>query len=170
MKITKIVSGGQTGADRGSLEAAIWCELPYGGWIPKGRKSEDGMIPYTYKDLKETKSADYLFRTDANVKDSDATLVFCYGSPTGGSKKTVDYAKKHGKAWLAVDMNKDKMETVECICAFISGLADHSGVLNVAGSRESKSPGIQRAVEELMVDVISKANGKYFYPPPSDEG
>jgi hypothetical protein len=59
---------------------------------------------------------------------------------------------------------------LERIITFISGLADDSGVLNVAGSRESKSPGIERAVEVMMVEVISRVNGTCFYPPPSDEG
>lgn len=170
MKISKIVSGAQTGADRGGLDAAIWCELPYGGWIPKGRKSEDGVIPYKYEGLKETSSADYLVRTEANVADSDATLVFCYGAPTGGSKKTVDFAKKRGKACMSVDMNKDNGKPLDRICAFILGISDDSGVLNVAGSRESKSPGIERAVAVMMVELISKVNGVCFYPPPSDEG
>lgn len=170
MKIAKIVSGAQTGTDRGGLDAAIWCALPYGGWVPKGRKSEDGLIPYKYEGLKETSSADYLARTEANVVDSDATLVFCYGAPTGGSRKTLEFAKKHGRACLAVDLCKDSAKALQRILAFISGLPDDSGVLNVAGSRESKSPGIQRAVAVLMTDVISKVNGRCFYPPPSDEG
>jgi hypothetical protein len=170
MKISKIVSGAQTGADRGGLDASIYCGLPYGGWVPKGRKSEDGTIPFKYEGLKETKSADYLARTEANVIDSEATLVFSHGAPTGGSRKTVDYAKKHGKACLAVDLCKDSGKSLDRILAFISGLADASGVLNVAGSRESKSPGIERAVEVMMVEVISRVNGTCFYPPPSDEG
>jgi len=164
MKITKIVSGGQTGADRGGLDAAIWCELPYGGWIPKDRKSEDGSIPYKYEGLKEMTSADYLKRTEANVVDSDATLVFCYGIPTGGSKKTVDYAKKHQRPCLAVDLEKDGFRTAELTSAFVEGIAGNSGVLNVAGSRESTSAGIEKAVGNIMVEVISKINGRCFYP------
>jgi Circularly permutated YpsA SLOG family len=167
VKIAKIVSGAQTGADRGGLEAAIWCELPYGGWIPKGRKSEEGVIPYKYEGLKETKSADYLARTEANVVDSDATIVFCYGVPGGGSKKTVEFAKKHGRPCLAVDM--DKEDVLDLVCAFVAGVAGESLVLNIAGSRESKSPGLERAVAVLVVDVISRVNGKCFYPPPAKE-
>jgi hypothetical protein len=164
MKIAKIVSGGQTGADRGGLDAAIWCELAYGGWIPKGRKSEDGVIPFKYEGLKETKSADYLARTEANVVDSDATIVFCQGAPSGGSRKTVEFAAKHGRPCLAVDM--DKASALDLVCTYVSRIAGESGVLNIAGSRESKSPGLERSVTELMVDVISKVNGECFYPPP----
>jgi len=109
MKIAKIVSGGQTGADRGGLDAAIWCEIPYGGWIPKGRRAEDGVIPYMYVGLKETSAFEYLARTEANMVDSDATIVFCYGIPTRGSKKTVDFAKKHGRPCLSVDLREDRI-------------------------------------------------------------
>jgi hypothetical protein len=168
MKIAKIVSGGQTGADRGGLDAAIWCEIPYGGWIPKGRKSEDGVIPFKYEDLKETKSSDYLARTEANVVDSDATIVFCYGIPTRGSKKTVDFAKKHGRPCLSVDLREDLGCVLGFICDFISAITDASVVLNVAGSRKSKSPSIERVVGEVMTEVISRVNGRCFYPPPRE--
>jgi Circularly permutated YpsA SLOG family len=165
IKIAKIVSGGQTGADRGGLDAAIWCEIPYGGWIPKGRKAEDGVVPFQYKGLKESSSADYLARTEANVVDSDVTFVFCYGIPTRGSKKTVDFSKKHVRPCLAVDLSEDQCLVVDRICGFVSGLEDISCVLNVAGSRESKSPGIERAVAVVMTEVISRVNGRCFYPP-----
>lgn len=80
--ITKLILGGQTGADRGAL-AAIHCELPHGGWCPKGRKAEGGIIPSKYH-LSEMASPEYLPRTKANVFDSDATIIFTYGPPTGG--------------------------------------------------------------------------------------
>jgi hypothetical protein len=164
MKIAKIVSGGQTGADRGGLDAAIWCDIPYGGWIPKGRKAEDIVVPYKYEGLKETSSSDYLARTEANVVDSDATLVFCYGIPTRGSKKTVEFAMKHDRPCLSVDLTEEQSYVLDRICAFISALGDASGVVNVAGSRESKSPGIARAVSVVLTDVISRVNGRCFYP------
>lgn len=46
--IIKIVSGGQTGADRGGLDTAIHCDLSHGGWCPKGRIAEDGVVPVEY--------------------------------------------------------------------------------------------------------------------------
>ncbi len=164
MKISEIVSGGQTGADRGGWEAALHCSIPIGGWIPKGRKAEDGIIPAKYENLQETKSADYLVRTEANVVDSEATLVFCFGIPTGGSRKTVELARKHCRPCLAVDLDKPRKEAVGAIVAWLRGIEGNEGVLNVAGSRASKAPGIEDRVYVWMVDVISEINGKMFYP------
>ena len=70
----KIVSGGQTGVDRGALNAAIALGIEHGGWCPAGRVSEDGTIPSRYE-MTETDSADYPTRTQQNVIDSDATLI-----------------------------------------------------------------------------------------------
>lgn len=95
--ISKIVSGAQTGVDRGALDAAIEASCPYGGWIPKGRRSEDGGVPARYTALVESSSANYLKRTEQNVIDSDATLILCHGEPTGGTLRTVEFCKKHNR-------------------------------------------------------------------------
>ena len=97
LPIAKIASGGQTGADRAGLDFAIEHGIPHGGWCPKGRLAEDGPIDARY-DLKETPSSNYLQRTEWNARDADGTVVFSIG-PTlsGGSKKTVSLAHKHGK-------------------------------------------------------------------------
>src|SRR6266542_4186564 len=95
--VERIVSGGQTGADRTALDWAIAHGVPHGGWCPKGRKAEDGPIDARYE-LVETTSSDYLQRTEWNVRDSDGTVVFSIATMlTGGSKKTVDLAHKHRK-------------------------------------------------------------------------
>ena len=73
-----IVSGGQTGVDRGALDAAIAAGIPHGGWCPRGRLAEDGPIAAQYQ-LRETRSAKYYIRTRKNVLDSDATLILCRG-------------------------------------------------------------------------------------------
>jgi hypothetical protein len=94
------VSGGQTGADRAALDWALHHGLPCGGWCPKGRKAEDGFINQSYP-LKESSSAAYLQRTEWNVRNSDATVLFSINSVlTGGSKKTVEFARKHNKPCL----------------------------------------------------------------------
>src|SRR2546423_13574935 len=69
---TKIVSGGQTGADRAALDFALAHKIPQGGWCPKGRRAEDGVIEPCYR-LVETPSSRYSQRTAWNVRDSDAT-------------------------------------------------------------------------------------------------
>ena len=100
--IEKVVSGGQTGADRMGLDWAIWHEIPHGGWCPKFRKAEDGKIPPQYQ-LTETPSSDYVQRTDWNVRDSDGTLIFSLGHKLSrGSAKTAFFAERHGKPFLHV--------------------------------------------------------------------
>lgn len=83
MKLIKIVSGGQTGADRAALDWALAHGVPCGGWCPKGRKAEDGPIDLKYP-LKETPSSSYIQRTEWNVRDSDATVVFSNRGPRVG--------------------------------------------------------------------------------------
>ncbi len=168
-RINKIVSGGQTGADQGGRDAALYCSLPYGGWCPKGRKSENGVIPAKYQ-LEEMPSADYLVRTKANVVDSDATVIFTCGELDGGSLKTAQFAIKLKKPYL--HMNLDKLSRPESVQAVVKWLQEScfgDCVLNVAGSRASKAPGIQQSVMVRMVDVISKVNGKLFYPIQEEE-
>ena len=88
-----IVSGAQTGADRAGLDWAISRSLPHGGWCPKGRRSEDGLIPAEYE-LQETPSAKYQQRTEWNVRDSDATVIFTLTDVLdGGSKLTAQIAR-----------------------------------------------------------------------------
>ena len=138
MKAIIIVSGGQTGADRAALDWALKHNVPCGGWCPKGRKAEDGPIDPKYP-LKETPSASYLQRTEWNVRDSDATVLFSSESAlTGGSKKTVEFARKHKKANLHLCAG-DKA-AAEKLRAFVE---EHRvKVLNVAGCRgRAESPG-----------------------------
>jgi len=92
--IPKIVSGGQTGADRAALDWALEHNVPSAGWCPKGRKAEDGPIDPKYP-LKEMPSAAYLQRTEWNVRDSDVSVLFSI-QPTlsGGSKRTMEFARE----------------------------------------------------------------------------
>lgn len=181
MPIIKIVSGGQTGADRGGLDAAIYADIPHSGWCPKGRKAEHGVIPPEYH-LQETRSADYLQRTEANVIDSDATLLVTFGRATGGSKRTLDFCRKHGKPYHQVDLSTSTVDRATFdICNWLNGdpqLNDYEDyqaeppahcVLNVAGSRESKADGIQHETARLVVYVLRLVNPECanIYPLPS---
>jgi len=149
--ISKIVSGGQTGVDRAALDAAIRLGIPHGGWIPKGRLAEDGPIPETYS-MRETRTAEYTERTERNVRDSDGTLLITRGKPTGGSEYTRDTARRHGRPFLHMDLNR--MPAFEAALAISRWVAENSiRKLNVAGSRASKDPGIYRDALGLIEAV-----------------
>ncbi len=175
--IIKIISGGQTGADRGGLDAAIHCKMPHGGWCPRGRKAEDGVIPVEYH-LREMASPNYLPRTKANVFDSDATVIFTNGPLTGGSLKTMSYVHHLKKPYHEVDLLRTThRRAFEEIVRWLAGEAklndddeylakpSENCIINIAGSRESHAPGIQDAVFRLMVDVLGKVNltSKHFH-------
>ena len=142
----RIISGGQTGADQGGLDAAIECGIRHSGWCPKGRRSEAGRIPLVY-DLKEHDDWRYTGRTEQNVIASDATVIFTHGPLTGGSTETERFCKKHDKPYVHIDLLFEGNE--ELLFEFLNGFND--AVVNVAGNRESKSIGIQQETKEILV-------------------
>lgn len=145
-----IISGGQTGADRAALDFAIKHGIPHGGWCPKGRRALDGTLDAKYQ-LKETPSDDYLQRNEWNVRDSDATVVFTLAEKiTGGSLKTVEFTKKLGKPLL--HLHPGLLDPAGELVAFME---QHSVKrLNVAGSRESKEPGLYEWVTRVLESGI----------------
>jgi len=147
--IEELWSGGQTGADQGGLEAALEIKIPYGGWIPKGRITERGRLE-AFPLLKETKEATYPPRTWRNVHDTDATVVFTYGIPERGSELTLKFAKDLSKPWAWVDFSGPQF-TPMAIHYWIE--ENKIKRLNVAGNRESKSPGIQKKVKDFLVEM-----------------
>jgi hypothetical protein len=160
VNISKIISGGQTGADRGGLDAAIHCGLDYGGSIPRGRKAEDGAVPLAYDTLVELSSTNYLARTEANVLAADATLVLAHGPPAGGSLHTVALAGAHGRPCLVVDLDAGQQENLARIVHWLAGAGPGTGgILNVAGPRESQQPGIAAEVKACLVDLLPQVNG-----------
>ena len=126
--------------------------MPCGGWCPKGRKAEDGPIDPKYS-LKETPSASYIQRTEWNVRDSDATVLFSIEPTlTGGSKETVEFASAHKKPCLHLcagdEAAADKLKTF--------GEEHRVKTLNVAGPRASNEPG----VGEFVVRTLEEAFGQ----------
>ena len=97
-----IVSGGQTGVDRGALLGAQEAGLACGGWCPRGRRAEDGPISARFP-LRETDTTDYAERTHRNVRDSDGTLLLQFGELRGGSALTSEAAGERGKPLLVLD-------------------------------------------------------------------
>jgi hypothetical protein len=135
--LAKIQSGGQTGADRAALDWAIEHHIAHGGWCPKSRRAEDGPLDARYQ-LNETPSANYLQRTEWNIRDSDGTMVFSIAEHlTGGSLKTLELAIKHRKPHLHLSA-ASKASAASELKQWIQ--QNHIRVLNLAGPRASKEP------------------------------
>lgn len=145
----KIVSVGQTGVDRGALDAAIALGIPHGGWCPRGRLAEDGQIPREYG-LTEHRSPLYKDRTLQNVLDSDATLILYYGRLRGGTRLTQRYAIDAGKPMLAVQIDGDW--SVAAVHQWLEDL--QPATLNIAGPRESNFPGIGQHCTDALLQIF----------------
>ena len=154
----KIVSGGQTGVDRGALQAAMDLELAWGGWAPKGWRSEDGTIPPLYRtNMQEHASANYLGRTRRNVIDSHATLIITNTYPlSGGTLKTRFFCEEAMRSHFVVSLGEsDAAGKVQgWLAQFFTKEHPVPFVLNVAGPRESKASGIQKRTCAFLVDVL----------------
>ena len=148
--VEKIISGGQTGVDRAALGAAIELGIQRGGWCPKGRKAEDGVIPDHYP-LQETSSASYPVRTEKNVKDSDGTLIPTIEPVTGEIALTPKVARKLRKPHLVIDLSKEPDPN-----AVRNWGQEYSiKVLNVAGPRESKTPGSHGRTFQFLCGILN---------------
>jgi hypothetical protein len=145
--LRKVVSGGQTGVYRAALDVAIALGLTHGGWCPRGRRSEDGAIPDAYA-LQETQETRYEQRTEWNVRDSDATLLLYRGALSGGTAFTLQCVRDLGRSHALVDLARDPdpRELEAWIASF--------GVVNVAGPRESRCPGIYEDARAYLLDLL----------------
>jgi hypothetical protein len=154
-----IVSGGQTGADRAALDFAIDHDMPHGGWCPRGRPAEDGLIPPRYQ-LKETASRKYSQRTEWNVRDSDATVVFSVGpNPAGGTALTLAVARRLGKPCL--HLCRQTSSVAEAAARLLSFLDDHQvDRLNIAGPRASQEPDVAAFVRDVLQAALSNTSPK----------
>ena len=154
----KIVSGGQTGVDRGGLQAAIDLGLAWGGWAPKGWRSEDGTIPPLYRaNMQEHASANYLGRTRRNVADSHATLIVTNSYPLGGGTlKTRTFCEELMRSHFVASLDEaDAAGKVQrWLAQFFEKEHPVPFVLNVAGPRESKAPGVQERTRRFLAEVL----------------
>jgi len=148
-QIEKVISGGQTGVDRAALDVALESGIPCGGWCPKGRKAEDGTIPDKYP-LQETKSMNYVVRTEKNVRDSDGTLVLTWGPPKGGTARTLVLAQKLSKPFWVIDLSRGKDPSAVKEWKQMNKVK----ILNVAGPRESEVPGIHDRAKEFLQELL----------------
>jgi hypothetical protein len=164
----KVISGGQTGCDQAALRAARACGIETGGWAPKGWLTEEGAAPWLAEyGLVEHESSAYPPRTEANIQDSDATLLIGdIGSP--GSRLALRAAERFRKTvchfslpfignatmyyswWWGkefFDLTPDSIATDFLVITEVQ-------ILNVAGNRESSNPGIGKAAEAFLAEVF----------------
>ena len=154
--LEKIVSGGQTGADRAALDFALAHGLRIGGWIPRGRLAEDGPIPDRYAEMSEAPSADPGVRTLLNVRDSDATLLVSHGPLAGGSLLTLQAATRAGKPVLHLDLDLfSETAAAEQLRSWLAQV--RPATLNLAGPRASEDPRIAAATQALLRGALSVA-------------
>jgi hypothetical protein len=149
-----IVSGGQTGADRAALDFALRTGLPHDGWCPLGRLAEDGPLAAHYE-LRETPTAHYAERTEWNVRDSDATVLFTSRSElVGGTRLTGELATMQGKPLL--HLSAAESGVLEAAVTLKQFLADHAVVrLNVAGPRASQDADVTKFVDAVLTAALA---------------
>lgn len=150
MTVKMIISGAQTGAARAALDFAIEVGVPYGGWVPKGRKAEDGIIPDKYDQLLEMPRTGYPARTEQNVLKAHGTLIISHGQLTGGdSLRTERLADQHERPCLHIDLTvANPSVAARKIITWIS--ENGIEILNVAGPRASKDPTLYQDTLNLL--------------------
>lgn len=154
--LTRIISGMQTGADAGGLLAAKHCGLEVGGWMPKGFKNEMGYFPIFAElfGVRETPSSGFGQRTDWNVRDSDGTIIISSNWTSPGTVMTKKVCQNFRKPYFAV-LYKPPCRVRDHVDEIVEWLLEQNfETLNVAGNRESVSPGIKVWTTRLLIDVF----------------
>lgn len=155
--IRKIISGGQCGADIAGLDAGkLFPNITIGGYIPKGFRTEEGLKP-EYKELyglKETESRNYLVRTELNVKNSYGTLII--GKlDSAGCKATRKFCKRHKKPCKHIFWDSEIKLTNIINNELVSWISSNNiTILNIAGNRENKNPGIYKTTYGLVLQLL----------------
>jgi hypothetical protein len=149
MPVRKIISGGQTGVDRGALDAAIELGLLHGGWCPLGRLAEDGFIPARYA-LRQTEVPQYSVRTERNLLEADGTLILYRRELTGGTDLTDSLCRRYRRPVFRVNLERS------IDLAALRRWLDEAKIetLNVAGPRESTAPGIAAEARALLLELL----------------
>lgn len=158
MTLRKIISGGQTGVDQGALHGAQLAGVATGGIAARGWTTEDGSAEELLRgfNLRECSTPGYRDRTRQNVLQSDATLLIGNaGSP--GSRLTEELCDKFGKPHMLYPWPSHVPMQLECVALWVG--QQEIRVLNVAGNRESRNPGISRMTKRLILQLCGAVNG-----------
>lgn len=134
--LKRVVSGGQTGVDRGALDAALGVDFPCGGWVPGDRMAEDGVISDRYP-VTTLPYGNYRQRTRLNVVDSDGTAILYDGFLSDGTRLTRDLCKLVDRPCILISARElpNPNAAAEAVLKFIED--NRIETLNVAGPRAS---------------------------------
>lgn len=150
--ITKIISGGQTGADQGGLFAGRKLGIKTGGTAPPNFMTEEGpkiSFLQSYGLVEgESDSKTYPKRTKRNILDSDGTIIFGnMASP--GSKLTLNLCRELKKPWISNPNRKTFLRWID---------KNNIKVLNVAGNRASRTPNIHSDTYIFLIEALVDNN------------
>lgn len=162
--LTKVISGGQIGADIAGLRAAKRCGIATGGFIPKDYLTLAGIKPEyaDLYDLVETDTDRYPLRTFRNVHDSDATLRIAYNFGSPGERCTLKAINKYNKPRFDMYMryvtgeSTPPYDPIQYLVSWLSNANFNISVLNVAGNARLD---MEPIVEDFLVNVFSAVNG-----------
>ena len=157
--VSKVIAGGQTGADFGGLKAAKELGINTGGEAPKGFKTELGynLELQTIYELKESPSEDYGIRTVVNIRSSDATLIFSSNAKSVGTKLTIKHCEKLYKPYIIIDPKLENAPELTKVFLEKQYIRFRKKlILNIAGNRESRSPGTEEKVYQILLKVLKK--------------
>lgn len=145
--ITKLISGGQTGADRTALEVAKALGIPTGGWAPEGWRTDAGPDPElgTRFGLKEHVSCNYRDRTYANVSESDATIWFGHPLSPGGQCTRLA-CELYGKPFIENPRSDYLREMIQ---------QQGWQVLNIAGNRRRSNPQVVLLTRMVLTTALN---------------
>jgi len=153
-KIKTIISGGQTGADRAAFDFALENKIEISGFVPKGRRAEDGRISAHYPNLTETATRNYAERTELNVENSDATVIVSRDRLTRGSLLTKKFAEKHQKPFLHIDfLESTTEESAAKARKWLDSIKCRR--LNIAGPRASTDAEIYEKTKLFLTELFS---------------
>jgi hypothetical protein len=156
MTLKKIVSGGQTGVDRGALDAALAAKFPCGGWVTWDGMAEDGTIPERYPLLRLPRGG-YRQRTRLNVTDSDGTAILYNEALKDGTRLTRNLCALLKRPYILV--NARQTPDPQVAAEFVGKFIEENGVkvLNVSGPRASKWENGYRFAQDVIGGVITNS-------------
>ncbi len=178
MTCVTIYSGGQTGVDRAALDFSVARNWEYGGWCPRGGWAEDFPDPpglfAAYPQMRETPSAEPQQRTAWNVRDSHATLIIVRGDDLGRSPGT-EFTRQMAelvfqRPLVVVDLESAGAapRAIDWLCGLAVAGEQDELLLNVAGPRESESPGIHILAMGFLRKLFAKNDGGVIAPSTPD--